>query len=141
MEAITPKQKLVFEFIHQFEADKGFAPSQNEIATHFGFKSLGTVQDYLNRLNKAGLILRPRYGTRAARAAKAEPTFDTGVKFQKSEHANNGDVVLVTIDGALAIKRVFKQRGRVELHPVSGQAGPPLINVDFTLHGVLTDVE
>jgi len=53
---ITPKQKLFLEFLAQFEAQHGYAPSQHEIAAHFGFKSLGTVQDYLKRLEDLGAI-------------------------------------------------------------------------------------
>jgi repressor LexA len=53
---LTPKQKLFLEFLQHFEARNGYAPSQQEIATHFGFKSLGTVQDYLKRLEDAGAL-------------------------------------------------------------------------------------
>jgi SOS-response transcriptional repressor LexA len=53
---LTPKQKLFLEFLQLFEAKHGYAPSQQEIATHFGFKSLGTVQDYLKRLEELGAL-------------------------------------------------------------------------------------
>ncbi len=53
---LTPKQKLFLEYLQLFEAKNGYAPSQQEIATHFGFKSLGTVQDYLKRLEEAGAL-------------------------------------------------------------------------------------
>jgi len=53
---LTPKQKLFLEFLQQFEARNGYAPSQQEIATNFGFKSLGTVQDYLKRLEELGAL-------------------------------------------------------------------------------------
>jgi len=53
---LTPKQKLFLEFLQLFEAQHGYAPSQQEIATHFGFKSLGTVQDYLKRLEEVGAL-------------------------------------------------------------------------------------
>lgn len=53
---LTPKQKLFLEFLQLFEARNGYAPSQQEIATHFGFKSLGTVQDYLKRLEEVGAL-------------------------------------------------------------------------------------
>lgn len=53
---LTPKQKLFLEFLQLFEAKNGYAPSQQEIATHFGFKSLGTVQDYLKRLEEVGAL-------------------------------------------------------------------------------------
>lgn len=53
---LTPKQKKVLDFITSFSEKKGYAPSQQEIAKHFGFKSLGTVQNYLVRLERHGLL-------------------------------------------------------------------------------------
>jgi repressor LexA len=56
--ALTPKQKLVLDFITISTRKRGYAPSQVEIARHFKFKSLGTVQDYLVRLEKDGFLKR-----------------------------------------------------------------------------------
>ena len=51
---ITPKQKHVLDFILEFQKEHGYAPSQQEIAGHFGYRSLGTVQNYLVRLEREG---------------------------------------------------------------------------------------
>ncbi len=61
---LTPKQKAVMEFIQGFSAEKGYSPSQQEIATHFGFKSLGTVQNYLVRLQRHGFLKKTWNGKR-----------------------------------------------------------------------------
>ncbi|MBC7386529.1 MAG: transcriptional repressor LexA [Cryobacterium sp.] len=53
---LTPKQKAVLEFIELASKENGYAPSQQEIAKHFGFKSLGTVQNYLVRLERHGFL-------------------------------------------------------------------------------------
>ncbi len=53
---LTPHQKAFLDFITRFQAKQGFAPSQSEIATHFGYRSLGTVQKYLIRLRNQGLL-------------------------------------------------------------------------------------
>lgn len=53
---LTPKQKEVLEFILSFNEENGYAPSQQEIARNFGFKSLGTVQNYLVRLERQGAL-------------------------------------------------------------------------------------
>lgn len=53
---LTPKQKKILEFLESFSAENGYAPSQQEIATHFGFSSLGTVQNYLVRLEQQGFL-------------------------------------------------------------------------------------
>ncbi len=56
MSPITPKQKQVLEYVLKFRERKGYAPSQHEIARHFGFSSLGTVQNYLVRLERQGAL-------------------------------------------------------------------------------------
>lgn len=47
---LTPKQQKLLQYINTYQSEKGYSPSQREIANHFGFKSLGTVQNYLKRL-------------------------------------------------------------------------------------------
>lgn len=148
MEAITPKQRQVYEFMNTFERERGFAPSQQEIATHFGFKSLGTVQDYLNRLSRAGYIARPKYGTRAARAIGAEvergavrERGSPSPALREPSAALSGDLVLVRLAGRLAIRRLFRQRGRTELHPIDADPSPVEVNPEFTLLAVLTGFE
>lgn len=53
---LTPKQKAILDYIQGFSGENGYAPSQHEIAKHFGFKSLGTVQNYLIRLERHGFL-------------------------------------------------------------------------------------
>src|SRR4051812_22013935 len=53
---LTPQQKAFLDFIANFQLKYGFAPSQTEIAKHFGYRSLGTVQKYLVRLRKQGFL-------------------------------------------------------------------------------------
>ncbi len=62
---LTPKQKDILDFILQFGAQNGYAPSQQEIARHFGFKSLGTVQNYLVRLERSGLLQKEHNAKRS----------------------------------------------------------------------------
>ncbi len=69
MSPLTPKQKLVLDFIARHIESQGFAPSQQEIAEAFGFRSLGTVQNYLIRLERAGLLVRDWNGRRSLRLA------------------------------------------------------------------------
>jgi SOS regulatory protein LexA len=54
--ALTKKQKEVFDYIQSYHDHHGHAPTQNEIKDHFGLKSLGSVQKYLQYLNKEGLL-------------------------------------------------------------------------------------
>lgn len=57
-EDLTPKQRKILEFIEETKYKKGISPSYREIMEHFGFKSIGTVQDHLNALEKKGYIKR-----------------------------------------------------------------------------------
>jgi len=74
---LTPKQKEVLDFIHSFSEEHGYSPSQQEIASHFGFKSLGTVQNYLVRLERQGILrktLNARRGAQVVSQAVSSPS-------------------------------------------------------------------
>lgn len=71
---LTPKQKAVLDFIGNFTLESGYAPSQQEIAKHFGFQSLGTVQNYLIRLEREGVLHRK--GWNSKRGMQVVPSAD-----------------------------------------------------------------
>jgi len=56
MTPLTPKQKKFLDFVMEHNEREGYSPSQAEIARALGFRSLGTVQNYLNRLEREGFI-------------------------------------------------------------------------------------
>lgn len=58
MSPLTPKQKAILDFILAHTEREGYAPSQQEIARAFGLHSLGTVQNYLVRLEREGVLRR-----------------------------------------------------------------------------------
>lgn len=72
MSPITPKQKKILDFIHSHIEREGYSPSQQEIARAFGFRSLGTVQNYLVRLEREGLLNRPWNARRGMRVRYPE---------------------------------------------------------------------
>ena len=53
---LTIKQRRVLLFIQDKIKKEGIPPTIREIAHHFGFRSTGTVRDYLNNLKKKGYI-------------------------------------------------------------------------------------
>ncbi len=67
---LTPKQQRVLSFIESFTESKGYAPSQSEIAKHFRFTSLGTVQNYLKALEGKGFLFRKKYLSRSVQLAE-----------------------------------------------------------------------
>jgi repressor LexA len=58
MSPLTPKQKKVLDFIESYVAQHEYPPSQREISDAFGFRSLGTVQNYLVRLEREGVLVK-----------------------------------------------------------------------------------
>lgn len=74
---LTPKQKNVLDFILKSTEEKGYAPSQHEIAKHFGFNSLGTVQNYLVRLQRQGVLSKTWNGKRTLQALTIPPTSES----------------------------------------------------------------
>lgn len=76
---LTPKQKQLLEFIDAFREKHGYAPSQHEIARHFGFKSLGTVQNYLVRLERQGALKKVWNARRGTQVVAPQPQNHTGL--------------------------------------------------------------
>ncbi|MAX66694.1 MAG: transcriptional repressor LexA [Bacteriovoracaceae bacterium] len=52
--SLTKKQKQVYDYICQYIEEYEYSPTQVEIQEHFGFKSLGSVQDYIRYLKNSG---------------------------------------------------------------------------------------
>lgn len=73
MSPLTPKQKRILDFIQEYERQTGCSPSQQEIASAFGFRSLGTVQNYLVRLEREGLLAREWNARRGLRVQTPAP--------------------------------------------------------------------
>lgn len=53
---LTAKQKDFYQYIVSYFEEKGHAPTQKEIKEHFGLKSFGSVQKYIQYLIKEGLL-------------------------------------------------------------------------------------
>lgn len=193
---LTPKQKDFLDYLASYATENGYAPSQQEMAKHFGFSSLGTVQNYLVRLEGLGLIKKswnarhgievvqektaatitelPLVGLVAAGApiesldvqesvevpssllrrgehfvlrVKGDSMVDEGIMendlaiIRKQTNATNGQTVVALIDNAATIKKYFRFRDRVELHPANPRYQPIVVNGegtrDFRIEGIL----
>jgi repressor LexA len=53
---LTKRQKQILDHIREFIDDRGYAPSFEEIAEHFGYSSLATVHEHLSNLERKGYI-------------------------------------------------------------------------------------
>lgn len=65
MQALTEKQRQIYEYIVSFQQDHGYPPSVREIGSHMGLKSPSTVHFHLKGLEAAGLIAKEEGKTRA----------------------------------------------------------------------------
>jgi len=55
---LAPVQRQTLEFLRNFIAEKGYAPTLKDIASHIGVKSLSTAHFHLERLVDKGFIRR-----------------------------------------------------------------------------------
>ncbi|HXQ29215.1 MAG TPA: transcriptional repressor LexA [Gemmatimonadales bacterium] len=62
---LTRRQREIFDYIATHIGDKGYAPSFEEIAERFEFKSLATVHEHLTNLERKGFIHRTHNESRA----------------------------------------------------------------------------
>ncbi len=58
MQPLTEKQQKILDFIKAAQLSSGASPTLREIMKEFGFKSIGTVQDYLRILQEKGYVHR-----------------------------------------------------------------------------------
>lgn len=64
--ALTRRQKQILDHLQSYIGANGYAPSFEEIAQHFGFKSLATVHEHLTNLERKGYIRRAHNESRSA---------------------------------------------------------------------------
>jgi repressor LexA len=62
---LTRRQKELIDFLDRFIGKKGYAPTIEEMAEHFGLRSLATVHKHLTNLQKKGLVKRDSNRSRA----------------------------------------------------------------------------
>lgn len=64
-EDLTPRQRQILEYIHNYFRDKGYPPSVREICAATNLKSTSTVHSYLVQLEKKGYLKRDPQKPRA----------------------------------------------------------------------------
>ena len=70
---LTKRQKEILDHIEGFIAERGYAPSFEEIAHHFGYSSLATVHEHLSNLERKGCIRKSYNESRSIELVKPEP--------------------------------------------------------------------
>ena len=71
---MTRRQKEILDFLNRFIERKGYAPTIEETAEHFGLRSLATVHKHLTNLQKKGLVTRDWNRSRSLELVPTEVT-------------------------------------------------------------------
>ncbi len=71
--ALTKRQREILDFVEEFLRDRGYSPSFEEIAEHFGYRSLATVHEHLSNLQQKGYIRKNYNESRSIELADSEP--------------------------------------------------------------------
>ncbi|HBN15751.1 MAG TPA: repressor LexA, partial [Pseudohongiella sp.] len=56
MQALTPRQAQILEFIREYQQDTGYPPTRSEIAQKMGFKSANAAEEHLKALARKKAI-------------------------------------------------------------------------------------
>lgn len=62
---LTKRQKQILDYLREFIAQNGYAPSFHEVCEEFGYTSLATVHEHLANLERKGYIAKRYRGRRA----------------------------------------------------------------------------
>lgn len=73
MSELSKKQLLIYEFLKDFTAQKGYPPTVREICSAVGLKSTSSVHGHLKQLEKDGLIKRDPTKPRALEIVDKQP--------------------------------------------------------------------
>lgn len=71
---LTRRQKEVWDYLENYIATHGYAPTLEEIGAHFGLSSLATVHKHLSNLERKGVINRKWNLSRAIEIAPPQKT-------------------------------------------------------------------
>ncbi len=69
---LTKRQKEILDYIEGFIAQKGYAPSFEEIAGSFGYSSLATVHEHLSNLERKGYIRKSYNESRSIEMVRSD---------------------------------------------------------------------
>jgi repressor LexA len=69
---LTKRQREILNYLTEYSEANGYAPSFEEIASHFNYSSLATVHEHLSNLERKGYIKRAYNESRAIEILPSE---------------------------------------------------------------------
>lgn len=64
-EPLTKTDAAVFRYVSRYVEENGISPTHQEVCDHFGWSSLASAHEYLNRLVDKGWLTKSHYQGRA----------------------------------------------------------------------------
>ena len=82
---LTERQRQILDFIEDFQARRGIAPTHREICEEFGYSSYGTVHKHLKLLREKGFLRRVQHQKRGIELVEQERPAAGGSREQATE--------------------------------------------------------
>jgi repressor LexA len=109
---LTKRQKEILDHIGEFIENRGYAPSFEEIAEHFGYSSLATVHEHLSNLERKGYIRKAYNESRSIELVESESAPATVPLPLLGTVAAGLPIEAVQDDEALSVPPDMVRRGR-----------------------------
>ena len=120
---LTRRQREILDYIAGHIDDKGYAPSFEEIAERFEFKSLATVHEHLTNLERKGFIHRTHNESRAIEIVPPKhQTGATELPLLGLVAAGEPIEVMTTADTLAVPDELVPRRGRSYVLKVRGNS-------------------
>jgi repressor LexA len=107
---LTRRQKEVWDYLEDYIAAHGYAPTLEEIGAHFGLSSLATVHKHLSNLERKGLIARKWNLSRAIEITPPKKTTQAVELPLLGRVAAGAPIEAIEVDDTLAIPVDFIRR-------------------------------
>lgn len=111
MKGLTAKQQEIFDYLQETILEENYVPTLREIADHFGFRSVNSVQDHLGALEKKGYIHRRPNSSRGIELDEAHITRRRpGLPIIGRVAAGAPITAVENLDGYLALSEMYDDR-------------------------------
>ncbi|HKA52224.1 MAG TPA: transcriptional repressor LexA [Candidatus Binatia bacterium] len=107
---LTRRQKEVWDYLEDYIAAHGYAPTLEEIGAHFGLSSLATVHKHLSNLESKGLIARKWNLSRAIEITPPQKTAQAVELPLLGRVAAGVPIEAIETEGTLTIPEDFVRR-------------------------------
>jgi len=107
---LTRRQKEMWDYLEDYIATHGYAPTLEEIGAHFGLSSLATVHKHLSNLERKGLITRKWNLSRAIEITPPQKTTRAVELPLLGRVAAGAPIEAIETDNSLTIPEDFVRR-------------------------------